>query len=125
MRGWHRGSGRQHPRWKGLFGGTPLQASPLGRIFLLQRGLLRGAEGIERVLSSLGGCKRFSFPQRVVERVPSRSCAYLPVNYLRLLLDKSLRITDLGRGRSISRLGGTGTGTSCQQQTLAPAAAWT
>lgn len=67
----------------------------------------------------------FSFPQRLVERVPSHSCAYLPVNYLWLLLDKSLRITDSERGRSVSRLRGTGTRTSCQQQALAPAVDWT
>lgn len=67
----------------------------------------------------------FSFPQRVVERMPSHSCAYLSVNYLWLLLDKSLRITDSERGRSISRLGRTGTGTSCQQRALALAVART
>lgn len=49
----------------------------------------------------------------------------LPVNYLWLLLDKSLRITDSERGRNVSRLRGTGTRTSCQQQALAPAVAWT
>lgn len=49
-----------------------------------------------------------SFLQGVVERVPSHSCAYLPVNDLWLLVDKNLGITDSERGRSISRLGGPG-----------------
>lgn len=61
MRRCQKGSGKQHPRWKGLFGGNPVEASSLGMSFLLWQGLLGGAEGIERILSSPGGCKRWIF----------------------------------------------------------------
>lgn len=75
-----------------------LASTSLEKQFSPTMSLLRGAKGIEGALSS---CRRWIFHSTQGDGKSERqvtACAYLPMSYLRLVLDKSLRITAWARG---------------------------